>query len=297
MSAFRCYVLFSIFLFGYLRTEGKNLRLLCGSNLQLYDPVIEECINGHVFERTTTSAPNHLSTTQSSLLVQTESILVSEEKPSRMSRQTCRGKADLLTCNGQLYCGRNEGYRCCGFDVYHPKTQTCCRKTSAEFKIYDDKPEKKHMCCNLDVYERGSSNATCQHPADNDKFFQKPMRLRNDRRICHESYYVFRVYITKQKKGQYLTADVSLWNWRPASTRGKLRMKKTPTGRKEMDISLDKFSKKKNIVRKSFLIFSKYNYLKDSVLFLRTNEVLYKSPKSHRKMVRKLRNIHAKCTS
>ncbi|XP_053397277.1 uncharacterized protein LOC128556382 isoform X3 [Mercenaria mercenaria] len=242
MIAFGRYFSFSIFLLIYLLTEGKNLLLLCGSNLQLYNPVIEVCINGHVFERTTTSAPNHLSTTQSSLLVQTESILVSEEKPSRMSRQTCR-------------------------------------------------------CCNLDVYERGSSNATCQHPADNDKFFQKPMRLRNDRRICHESYYVFRVYITKQKKGQYLTADVSLWNWRPASTRGKLRMKKTPTGRKEMDISLDKFSKKKNIVRKSFLIFSKYNYLKDSVLFLRTNEVLYKSPKSHRKMVRKLRNIHAKCTS
>ncbi|XP_053397278.1 uncharacterized protein LOC128556383 isoform X1 [Mercenaria mercenaria] len=270
---------------------------MCGKKLQLYDPVIEECINGYVFERTTTSAPNHLSTTQNSLLVQTETIPVTEEKPSRISRRTCRGKADLLTCNGHLYCGRNKGYRCCGFDVYHPKSQTCCRQTSAEFKIYDDKPERKHMCCNLDVYERGSHNATCQHPAANDKFFQKPRRLRSDQRICHEFYYVFRVDITKQKKRQYLTADVSLWNWRPASTRGKLRMKKTPTRRKEMDIKLDKFSKKKNIVRKTFLIFSKYNYLKNSVLFLRTHEVLYKSHKSHKKVVRNLRKIHAKCRS
>ncbi|XP_053397280.1 uncharacterized protein LOC128556383 isoform X2 [Mercenaria mercenaria] len=171
---------------------------MCGKKLQLYDPVIEECINGYVFERTTTSAPNHLSTTQNSLLVQTETIPVTEEKPSRISRRTCRGKADLLTCNGHLYCGRNKGYRCCGFDVYHPKSQTCCRQTSAEFKIYDDKPERKHMCCNLDVYERGSHNATCQHPAANDKFFQKPRRLRSDQRICHEFYYVTTLYAAVQ---------------------------------------------------------------------------------------------------
>ncbi|XP_053398185.1 uncharacterized protein LOC128556640 [Mercenaria mercenaria] len=274
--------------------NGKNVRWLCGSNYQLYNPVREECINGHVFEKTTTSAPNHLSTIHSSPLAQIESIPVPEEKPSRMSRQTCRGKADLLTCNGHLYCGRNEGYRCCGFDVYQPKSQTCCRQTSAEFKIYDDKPEKRHMCCNLDVHKRGSPNATCQHPAANDKFFQKPRRLKSDQRICHESSYVFRVDITKQKKGQYLTADVSLWNWRPASTRGKLRMKKSPTRRKEMDIKLDKFSKKRNIVRKSFIVFSKYNYLKDSVLFLRANEVLYKSPKSHKKIGTKIAEIPCK---
>ncbi|XP_045196862.2 uncharacterized protein LOC123551762 [Mercenaria mercenaria] len=276
----------------YLPVQGRHVTLVC--RLKIYNPVKEVCLNGHVFCRATTSTASYTPTLWSSYYAEPEPVHVTEHKTSSIKRRICRCSS-ILECNGTLYCGRNEGYRCCGFGVYHPVSQTCCRQTNATFKIQDDKPEKKHICCNLEVYERSSPNARCEHPASNDKFFRNPRKnLRTNNRICHESHYVYRIDIKRQKNGHYLTANVGMWAWSPTSNRVTMRIRKSPTHRKEMDIKLDKYSPTVKI-HKSFLIFSKYNYLKDSVFVLNPNEVLYESPKDNKRTVRVLKNVHENC--
>lgn len=85
-----------------------------------------------------------------------------------------------------------------------------------------------------------------------------------------------------------------MWDWIPKT---KLRMKKSGLLKKKMYIKFDKYSEKSNIVKakKSFLLISEYNVLKDSYLYLRSNDVLYRCPKKHSKMVRILRKIHKGC--
>jgi hypothetical protein len=84
-----------------------------------------------------------------------------------------------------------------------------------------------------------------------------------------------------------------MWDWKPSKK--KLRLKKSGTLKKKMRIKFDKHSKHNNIAKNSFLVVSKYNYIDDSSLYLKGNDVLYRSPTKHNNMMRILRKIQNKC--
>jgi hypothetical protein len=84
-----------------------------------------------------------------------------------------------------------------------------------------------------------------------------------------------------------------MWDWKPSKK--KLRLKKSGALKKKMRIKFDEYSEPKNIAKNSFLIISKYNYIEGSYLYLRANDILYRSPKKHKNMIRILRKIHNKC--
>ncbi|XP_060584970.1 uncharacterized protein LOC132740922 [Ruditapes philippinarum] len=276
----------SLYVFGFFQVDG--IRHFCGSILQPYNTDIEECIEGEVVSKTLQS------TTQSGLTETDSLVQTADPLRNRVLRRPCIDYDDILRCNGKIHCGRHEGYKCCGFESYNPNHQTCCQQSSAMYRIHDDKPEKSHICCQLDVHIRGSKTTPCAHVANNDMFLQKPRHLknlRNDQRLCRESFHVFRIDLRSGGRG--VTAVVLMWDWKPSKK--KLRLKKSGTLKKNMRIKFDKYSKPKNIAKNSFLVVSKYNYSEDSYLYLKANDVLYRCPKKHKNMMRILRKIQNKC--
>lgn len=105
---------------------------------------------------------------------------------------------------------------------------------------------------------------------------------------------VFRITITRHRR-RILKAKVGVWTWPPVQPRRKIHMEKRPPREAEMEIKTDKYSPKKSLSKKKFLVFSKHQYLNDAVLFLNPGEAIYRCPKPSRKMVRKLENIYRKC--
>jgi hypothetical protein len=102
---------------------------------------------------------------------------------------------------------------------------------------------------------------------------------------------VFRIDLRSGRRGN--TAVVRMWDWKPSKK--KLRLKKPGTLKKEMRIKFDEHRQHNNIAKNSFLVVSKYNYIDDSNLYLKANDVLYRSPKKHKNMMRRLRKIHNNC--
>lgn len=283
-----------------IETNGIPYLFACGSNWKIYNPLSQECVDGHVVNRTISSlssasvGPEEETNAHDYSNTETGHRIRNYEK-----RRTCRGSLDVLECNGRLNCGRSQGYKCCGFDVYHPGNQTCCQRSSSEYAIHSGKPDRTHICCGLDVFERGSSQTKCQHSANNDKFLKKPKRLQYNKEICEKAKNVYRLEIIQQVTGQYLTTKIGAWKWQPKEKRqGKVYISKEPQEEHIMKITLDRNSSmRKNMIGKVFLVFSNYNYLADAVLFLNEKDAVYRSPKSSRRMVRRLKKIYRKCKS
>ncbi|XP_053397266.1 uncharacterized protein LOC128556378 [Mercenaria mercenaria] len=220
---------------------------------------------------------------------------------------SCSG---LLTCNGNLHCGADQGYRCCGFERYNPEFQTCCQYTSAKYKVYDDMQEKSHVCCDLDVYKRGSSYIPCQHASTNDRFFNKLTKwkkLKSDQALCtmneRETRQVYKIDIDVQEsKGdrRYLKGTVSVWPWTLTSrSKNRTNLRSPPTEKGYMEIRLDKYSPRKNNLKgKSFFTVSEKNYLEKAIFFFNPNDNLYKWPKNvkqQKKISKLLKKIQRQC--
>ncbi|XP_053397282.1 uncharacterized protein LOC123551764 isoform X2 [Mercenaria mercenaria] len=90
MRVFIHYLFICIFLLGYL--QGKNVQLLCGSNLQLYNPTTHVCANGQLFKRSNTSS---LGQTSTSLVSFRKPKPSTEQRQSRLSCLICRLGNDI----------------------------------------------------------------------------------------------------------------------------------------------------------------------------------------------------------
>ncbi|XP_053398400.1 uncharacterized protein LOC128556753 isoform X1 [Mercenaria mercenaria] len=228
----------------------------------------------------------------------TSATTTSTPKPNDI----CSG---LLICNGIPYCGADQGYRCCGFELYNPEFQTCCQNTSAKYKVYDDMPEKSHVCCVLDAYKRSSSDIPCEHASSNDRLFRKWKKLVSDQALCtmneRETRQVYKIDIDVQEsKGdrRYLEAKVSMWTWTPSSrSENGTDLRSPPTKKGYMEIRLDKYSpRKKNLTGRSFFTITEKNYLEKAIFFLNPNDNLYKWPKNVKKISNLLQKIQRQCS-
>ncbi|XP_053374827.1 uncharacterized protein LOC128547110 [Mercenaria mercenaria] len=177
-------------------TTTESETLLCGDtllSLVKYDTKTHKCENGKIvmirsmLNPTTrmpiTSLPEKSRTTRKEISENTSVGQKSIKMPCRRS--------DLIDCNGIMYCGNNGTYKCCGFQTFQPKQQTCCRVTSSKYKIHDDKPERNHICCGVNVYPRRKSKAPCQHSSRNDAFLSgklpKMKKKLLESMICNEN--------------------------------------------------------------------------------------------------------------
>ncbi|XP_053407116.1 uncharacterized protein LOC123533763 [Mercenaria mercenaria] len=278
-------------------TTTESETLLCG-DLAKYNPKTHKCEDDNIVNPTTrmpvTRLPKKSRTTRKGISENTSVGRNSIEMQCRRS--------DMIDCNGIMHCGNNGTYNCCGFQTFQPKQQTCCRVTSSKYKIHDDKPERNHICCGVNVYPRRKSKAPCQHSSRNDAFLSgklpKMKRKSLESMICNENImFAYHLRITGPHSGEderYLTARVTQYEWQPdmsISRRYFIRLQ-TENGIK---IPLDKYSPSR-LRRKGFLILSNYRYLNDSIFFLRHGDVVFKAPKGKRMLLKKLRKVQANCT-
>ncbi|XP_053407105.1 uncharacterized protein LOC123533758 isoform X2 [Mercenaria mercenaria] len=248
-------------------TTTESETFFCGDlNLVKYDTKTHKCENGKIVmirsmvnpttRMPTTRLPEKSRTTRKEISESTSDGQNSFEMPCRRS--------DIIDCNGIMHCGNNGTYKCCGFQNFQPKQQTCCRVTSSKYKIHDEKPERNHICCGVNVYPRRKSKAPCQHSSRNDAFLSgklpKMKRKSLESMICNEKIkFAYHLRITGPHSGEderYLTARVTQYEWQPdmsTSRRYFIRLQ-TENGIK---IPLDTYSPSR-LRRKGFIILSNY---------------------------------------
>ncbi|XP_060576077.1 uncharacterized protein LOC132733452 [Ruditapes philippinarum] len=192
-----------------------------------------------------------------------------------------------------------DSYQCCGVGVYRPDKQTCCLESRSIYRIHDDKPERHHICCSLDVYARRSTSAPCQHISRNDAFLSNKLPKLETNYLKHSitkalicsKTFAFYVRIAKEKGygerlflkariTQYRRDEKHLWH----------------VQKRHKFIMLDKYSSGR-LGRKGFIIFSNYDYLDDVIFIRRDVDTVFKAPKRKRMLLKRLRKVYSTCRS
>ncbi|XP_060607056.1 uncharacterized protein LOC132759317, partial [Ruditapes philippinarum] len=287
--------------------EGQDYNYLraCGSPPILIDKRNSRCSNG-------LKVPIVSRPTSSTTSTATSPRDVKTKTPTTPKYNNSCSATDLLICDGTPQCGAGHGYKCCGFERYHPSHQTCCRISSAKYKIHNDKQEKEYICCSLEVYKRGSRRLPCEHPSSNDKFSKKLKHLKSGLKKeltkcdmdTHTPQFVYKIDITG-RTGSNVTrpvmhATISKWPLRsPLSTNKGIDLMKIPDQTGHMSIKFDEYSPlKKNLVGRSYFTITTKDYLDNVIFYLNPSDNLYQWPKrvkKQRKVLKFLKKIQRRC--
>ncbi|XP_060570234.1 uncharacterized protein LOC132728587 [Ruditapes philippinarum] len=206
-----------------------------------------------------------------------------------------------LTCNGRTfstYTNKKGTVGCCGPVTYQPSKQTCCQMTSNEYTIYDNKPERNYVCCGVLVFARRSAKLPCQHGSRNEALMSNklptlrkkyPVWSSTKIEICSKKF-VFYVKITGEeetKDRRNLVIKVTQYEWNGLYLR-RVHM------RKNIEAPLDKYSQKW-LKRKTFVIFSNYEYLDDVVFYRHDRDAVFKASRRKHFVLKKLRKLLNTC--
>lgn len=244
------------------------------------------------------------STFQNNKKTLTENQTTTTSPPAQVTSEN-----DILYCLFGIRLGRRLGRKCCGgFKTYHPRFDTCCMRTAKHAVVHNGKPEKNHVCCpeygNYDgdddinkVYSRGSSEMPCLHPSLNDKFWQKPPKLKQMAKYCHSYKYAYTIRIRKLTSVTRTTpikcydATLKRWPLDNSSEKGNSSSKCIP---------IDKYSPKRKLSHKIFAVLTDHNYRDDLDFYLdqwttEKEALVFKGPRKMKIFRKSFKKILQQC--
>ena len=115
---------------------------LQNGKIKWFDNNTHDCINNRIVERNTHSLTPMLTPTRlPPLLAEGTTTTKAKTSPSAADDKN----SNILKCGSVHKARKSRGYKCCGYQPYHPDFETCCVQMVYHYKIHSGKRHKDHV--------------------------------------------------------------------------------------------------------------------------------------------------------